>query len=127
MSEMFEKIRVAIRDGLQAEMEKGTDEEKVGRLLTFEEAARQVCAALNIISYSIAEPPQGWPTVEQLRAASTEEQWVRLMDHALAFACLDGNAFPDLVEQYVPEAWTNLMQNGWADGERFPKLAGYSA
>lgn len=94
-------------------------------LRNFEEA-REIALALSERHYYVRKPASGWPTVDQLRAAATGEQWSCLMDHALAFACLDGNAFPDLVEQYVPEAWVNIMWNGWADGARFPQLDGYS-
>lgn len=86
--------------------------------------AREIAHAIQYRGYYIGAPEVGLPTVEQVRAASTPEQWSRLMDHALCLASLQGNAFPDLVEQYVPEALVNLHNNGWADGGRYPTLPG---
>lgn len=101
------------------------DEYYTAWLRTFDEA-REIALALSHRHYHVRQPAQGFPTVEQVREVSSPEQWRRLMDHALAFACLDGNAFPDLIEQYIPEAWVNILWNGWASGEEFPVIDGYS-
>lgn len=87
---------------------------------------REISLALQTHHYHIRKPVNGRPTIAQIKAACTDTQWSRLMDHALCLACLDGNAFPDLVEQYVPEAWVNLMWNGWTGSEKFPAVEGFS-
>lgn len=45
-----------------------------------------------------------------------------LMQHALAHACLDGNAFSPLIDQYVPEAYYNLWANSALDIAGLPDL-----
>ncbi|QIG71284.1 hypothetical protein PQC16_gp177 [Rhizobium phage RHph_TM30] len=41
-----------------------------------------------------------------------------LKPYALMLACLQGNAFPDLIEQYMKDAKYMLMSNGWWDKVR---------
>ena len=76
--------------------------------------ARKVARAVRDHGYYVREPEGGFPTAEQVRSQCDDAQWSRVLEHALCLACLDGNAFPDLVEQYVPEAWVNLDANGWS-------------
>lgn len=58
-------------------------------------------------------------TNEQLVDALTSEQLKALKQHALCLACLAGNAFPDLIDQYLVDAYNNLWQNGWLDDGRY--------
>lgn len=74
---------------------------------------RAQAQSLSQRGYFVGEPDEGFPKVETLKAAATDAEWSRLMEHALCLACLHGNAFPDLVEQYASEAFVNLRQNGW--------------
>lgn len=55
--------------------------------------------------------PYGLLPVEVIRNGVRPDQWGILMQHALCLACLDGNSFPDCIEQYVPEAYANLWAN----------------
>ena len=63
------------------------------------------------MSYPVAQPPYGWLDVKvfaDLRWAA----WARLRAQAQVLACLDGNAFPSCIEQYMPEAYAALWWNG---------------
>ncbi len=69
-----------------------------------------------------ASLPYGLLPVEYLRAKLNPVQWGVLMQHALAFACLDGNAFGSIenddngfISQYAPEAYANLWSNSAHD------------
>lgn len=65
-------------------------------------------------------PLFGSITVTEIKEAFTPEQMARLMEHALAWACHDGNAFEGLIEQYLPEAYNNLWNGGSLND--FPNL-----
>lgn len=52
----------------------------------------------------------------------TKRQIEILRHHALAFACLDGNSFPGLIDQYMGEAYANLWNNGSYRDEGLPLL-----
>lgn len=45
----------------------------------------------------------------------TEDEKIRLFPYALMLACAEGNAFPNLIEQYIPIAKYLLTSNGWYD------------
>lgn len=74
--------------------------------------ARDAAWSLQYRGYYVAKPDGGFLPVDAIKRAATEAEWARLMEHALCFACLDGNAFDEVVEQYVPEAHENLRVNG---------------
>ena len=45
----------------------------------------------------------------------TELEKYILFPHALTLACLDGNAFSEMINQYMPEAYENLKSNSWLE------------
>lgn len=51
----------------------------------------------------------------------TEEQKKLYLPMAFMMACIDGNAFPGLIEQYIPDAVSIIRDNGW-DDEAVAKL-----
>ena len=61
-------------------------------------------------------PAEGLIPEETIVTALSFAQLSRLREHALALACLDGNAFPQLIDQYLPEAYANLWQNSHLRG-----------
>lgn len=71
-----------------------------------------------------AHLPYGLLPVEIIRESLTSVQWDVIMQHALCLACLDGNAFPALIDQYTPEAYANLWSNSSLpmDGVDLPLL-----
>jgi hypothetical protein len=56
------------------------------------------------------------------RLASKPAQLDMLMQHAFCLACLDGNAFEGLIDQYLPEAYANLWANSQLDTVALPLL-----
>jgi hypothetical protein len=61
--------------------------------------------------------------VEVIRGSLSAEHWARLFQHAICLACLDGNSYPEVLEQYVPDAYTNLwMNSGGLDLTNLPNL-----
>jgi hypothetical protein len=61
--------------------------------------------------------------VEIIRMKLNEAQWGVIMQHAICFACLDGNSYPEVIEQYIPDAYSNLwMNSGGLDLTGLPNL-----
>lgn len=63
--------------------------------------------------YIPVEAPGYFPcvTLEQLKVELTHEEYRTLKQHALCLACLAGNAFASVVEQYMIDAYNNLWWN----------------
>lgn len=59
---------------------------------------------------------------EEINALS-DEDWLVLLPYALMLSCLQGNAFPPLIEQYMDDALASLKANGWWDRVRNWKIA----
>lgn len=68
--------------------------------------------------------------VSVIKANVTPEVYNRLLDMALLLAARDGNNFPGLIEQYLPDAYSDLWYSGvrtFCDGTLLPQLYPMSA
>jgi len=79
------------------------------------------------MTYSPSPSAFGALSVELIRSKLSEEQWAKLWQHAIALACLDGNAYLDVIERYVPDAYDNLWSNSALDMLGLPNLHPYDA
>lgn len=74
--------------------------------------AREIAWKLQYRGYFVRQPSDGALAISTIKAAATDAEWVRLMEHATCLACLDGNAFEATIESYVSDAYENMRANG---------------